>query len=159
MKKILLIFSVLLLTMTSCLKQGLEDVESSSLCDLSNVEFEYRWAKETLNSSGEPTGVYELHYKGLIVDKTIDKENHKVTIKLNVPNASGDFTNDMRGDVMLSNLTCMFTVSTAASVKPLGDAPKLGKPGDFSDMTYTYRIIAAAGNYTDWVIDIVEFKK
>ena len=60
---------------------------------------------------------------------------------------------------MLSNLTCMFTVSTAASVKPLGDAPKLGKPGDFSDMTYTYRIIAAAGNYTDWVIDIVEFKK
>ena len=139
-----------------------------SLCDLSNVEFEYRWAKETLNSSGEPTGVYELHYKGLIVDKTIDKENHKVTIKLNVPNASGDFTNDIRGDVMLSKESypayicygsSACTVSTAASVKPLGDAPKLGKPGDFSDMTYTYRIIAAAGNYTDWVIDIVEFKK
>lgn len=157
MKKIIFLLS-LLLSMTSCLEHGLEEVESSALCDLSNVEFEYRWTKEVIGSDGNPTGVHELHYKPMTVVRTKDEANHKMDIKITVPMPDNkDFTNEVRQQVSLQNLVGMFTVSAAASVKPQGNAPVLGIVGDFSGKTYTYRVVAASGDYMDWVINITEF--
>lgn len=157
MKKILFLFS-LLLSMASCLEHGLEEVESSTLCDLSNVEFEYRWTKEVVGSDGKATGVHELHYKVMTVERTKDEANHKMNLKITVPMPDNkDFTNEIRQQVSLQNLVGKFTVSTAAKVVPLNNAPTLGIVGDFSGKTYTYRVIAASGDYIDWVINITEF--
>lgn len=159
MKKILFLLTVLTVSLSSCLKSDLEDIESSTNCELSNVEFEYRWITDIVDSEGNFTGVSELQYKKLDVTKSIDSDNGKVIIELSVPKASGNFTEDIRNNVSLGNIVGMFTVSSAASVTPIGNAPQLGVPGDFSQKTYTYRVTAAAGNYMDWVIDIVEFDK
>lgn len=159
MKKIIFLLFVLTLSMTSCLKSDLEVMEGSTNCELSDVEFEYRWTEDVIGSDGKPTGVSELQYKKLDVNKSIDKNNGKVILKLTVPKAGGKFTNEVREKASLSNIVGMFTVSSAASVKPLNNAPKLGLPGDYSQKTYTYRVIAAAGNYMDWIIDITEFNK
>lgn len=159
MKKILFLLVLVMTTMTSCLKSDLDEVESTTACDLTNVEFEYRWTVPVTDANGNPTGVHTLLYKKLTVAKTIDNESHIVTLKLTVPNTDKTFTKEIREQVSLENLVGMFTVSTAASVTPLKEAPKLGVPGDFSNDSYTYRVTAAAGNYMDWVIKIVEFKK
>lgn len=159
MKKILFLLTVLMVSLTSCLKSDMEEVEGSTNCELSNVEFEYRWTADIIGSDGKPTGVSELQYKKLDVAKTIDKDNGKVTLKLTVPKVSGNFTGEIRDKVSLSNIVGMFTVSSACNVKPLNGAPKLGVVGNFSEKTYTYRLTAAAGNYIDWVIDITEFNK
>lgn len=159
MKKIIFLLMLMTVSLSSCLKSDLEDVESSANCELSNVEFEYRWTKDIVDSNGNPTGVSELQYKKLDVKKSIDKDNHKITLNLTVPKSSGNFTSEIRDKVSLENIVGMFTVSLAASVQPLGNAPKLGIPGDFSQKLYTYRVKAAAGNYTDWTIEIVEFNK
>lgn len=147
----------MLITMTSCLKHDLDEVESSKLCDISSVEFEYRWTKEIINSEGKPTGVHELYYKGIEVNATKDEANHKISIKMTVPMPNGNFTNEIRQQVSLERLVGMFTVSTAASVVPLNGAPVLGKQGDFSQKNFTYRVVAPSGDYKDWEIDITEF--
>lgn len=157
MKKILFLLSVVMITMTSCLKHDLDEVESSKLCDISNVEFEYRWTEEIIGSNGNPTGVHELHYKGIEVTRIKDEANHKISLEMKVPMPSGDFTLERRQQVSLQNLVGMFTVSTAASVTPLNGAPALGKKGDFSRKSFTYRVTAPSGDYIDWEIEITKF--
>lgn len=159
MKKIIFLLMIMTVSLSSCLKSDLEDVESSTNCELSNVEFEYRWTKDIVDSNGNPTGVSELQYKKLDVAKNIDKDNNKIILKLTVPKSSGNFTSEIRDKVSLENIVGMFTVSLASTVQPLGNAPKLGIPGDFSQKSYMYRIKSAAGNYTDWMIEIAEFNK
>ena len=104
MKKILFLLSVVMITMTSCLKHDLDELESSKLCDISNVEFEYRWTEEIIGSNGSPTGVHELHYKGIEVTRTKDEANHKISLEMKVPMPSGDFTLERRQQVSLQNL-------------------------------------------------------
>lgn len=157
MKKILFLLSVVMITMTSCLKHDLDEVESSKLCDISNVEFEYRWTEEIVGSNGNPTGVHELHYKGIEVTRTKDEANHKISLEMKVPMPSGDFTLERRQQVSLQYLVGMFTVSTSASVTPLNGAPALGKKGDFSQKNFTYRVTAPSGDYIDWEIEITKF--
>lgn len=159
MKKILFLLALVMVTMTSCLKAELDEVESTTACDLTNIEFEYRWTVPITDADGKPTGVYTLLYKKLTVAKTIDNEKNVVTLKLTVPNTDKTFTKELRDQVSLENIVGMFTVSTAANVTPLDGAPKLGMPGDYSNGSFTYRVTAAAGNYIDWVINIAEFKK
>lgn len=157
MKKILFLFSLVMLSMTSCLKHDLEEMESSDLCDLANVEFEYRWTEEIVDAEGNPTGVHELQYKVLEVEKTKDETNHKYDLKISVPLPDATFTKEIRDQVSLDKIVGLFTVSTASRVEPLNGAPVLGKVGDFSNGPFTYRVIAASGTYTDWVINISEF--
>lgn len=145
--------------MASCLKNDLEDVASSEACDVTNVDFEYRWAVDILGNDGKPTGVSELRYITLTANKIINNESKTITVKLTVPNVNTTFTSEIRNKVSLDGIVGMFTVSPAAKVTPLNGAPSLGNPGNFSQKKYSYRITSAAGNYHDWILDIIEFNK
>lgn len=154
MKKYTLLFIALLsVLLTSCLKDGLDEGELSVECDVTNVKFEHRWAVE-MNTSG----MSELHFKEMQVQKSIDKEHCTINVTITVPKADGNYPVEQRAVTALSNLACSFEVSRAASVQPIDGAPILGKLGDYSQERI-YRVISASGEYKDWILKVVEFKK
>lgn len=57
----------------------------------------------------------------------------------------GVFTSEIRDKVTLSNLNAYCTISTAATITPIGDTPVLGKIGDFSKSDMQYEVVAADG--------------
>lgn len=157
MKKFLyLIIGTLLGTalFSSCLNSDIDESEYSVECEVSNVEFEHRWAIES-----NVEGIYTLYFKGLDITKVIDAEKLEVLLNITVPGTSGNFTSEIRDEVSLSKIACILTVSRGAKVTPLNGAPVLGTLGDYSGKTYTYRVTSASGNYKDWTIVISSFIK
>ena len=67
MKRIyqILVLAILVILNTSCLKSGLDELETYNLNDITNVRFEYRW----WNESEQRMRIIEMN-----VDKSIDKE-------------------------------------------------------------------------------------
>ena len=68
MKRIyqILVLAILVILNTSCLKSGLDELETYNLNDITNVRFEYRW----WNESEQRMRIIEMN-----VDKSIDKEH------------------------------------------------------------------------------------
>ncbi len=156
MKKYIYIIALITfpLLFSSCLKNGLDEVEYSTECEITTVAFEHRW---TLESDVE--GIYTLYFKDLTVNQSIDTENQTVTVDLTVPDTDNTFTQEEREKVSLSSLACSFIVSHAASVRPLDGAPKLGTLGDYSAQSFKYRVTSASGVYKDWTLQINSFNK
>lgn len=75
MKRIyqILVLAILVILNTSCLKSGLDELETYNLNDITNVRFEYRW----WNESEQRMRIIEMN-----VDKSIDKENKKYLVLL-----------------------------------------------------------------------------
>lgn len=145
---ILLIF--LMSTVSSCLKSGLDDLETYNEAEITNLNFEYRWWDDTNN---------QMAVKTLNIEKQISKDDNLITCKLTVPAASGSFTDAVRQNVSLSNLIGYMDLSTAARIAPLNGAPKLGNPGDFSAKEFKYLVTAADGTKREWTIKITDFVK
>lgn len=81
MKRIyqILVLAILVILNTSCLKSGLDELETYNLNDITNVRFEYRW----WNESEQRMRIIEMN-----VDKSIDKENKKISCTITVPEAT-----------------------------------------------------------------------
>ena len=156
MKKYIYIIALITfpLLFSSCLKNGLDEVEYSTECVITNVAFEHRWVIES-----DVEGIYSLYFKDLTVNQSIDSENRTITIDLTVPDIDNTFTQEERDKVSLTSLACSFIVSHAASVTPLDGAPKLGTLGDYSAKSFRYRVTSASGNYKDWTLQINSFNK
>ena len=71
----------------SCLKDGMDEVEYTTECEVNSVAFEHRWAIES-----DAEGVYTLYFKNLNVNQTIDRENQTITVDLTVPGTDNAFT-------------------------------------------------------------------
>lgn len=149
----LLLISLLSMLFTSCLKEGLEESELSTECDVTNIHFEHRWATEM-----STPGMYQLNFIEMTVAKTIDAENCVIDVQITVPPASATYPQEQRDATTLSNMACSFEVSRAASVKPLGGAPVLGEMGDYTQECI-YRVTSASGEYKDWVVKVTSFVK
>ena len=148
---IYLTFIVLALVNTSCLKAGLDDLETYDLNDITNVRFEYRWWDE----SNKQMRVMEM-----TVQNNIDATAKEVVCTITVPEATDVFTEDIRNQVSLSTLAINVDASTAARITPVGNAPVMGEfPSDFSAKEYTYTVTAGSGAQADWTIRIDGFNK
>ena len=145
---ILLIF--LMGTVSSCLKSGLDDLETYNEAKITNLNFECRWWDEAKN---------QMAVKTLNIEKQISEDDILITCKLTVPDASGSFTDAVRQNVSLSSLIAYMDLSTAARIAPLNGAPKLGNPGDFSAKEFKYLVTAADGTKREWTIKITDFVK
>lgn len=152
MKKLINIILVIFLmgTVSSCLKSGLDDLETYNEAEITNVNFECRWWDEAKN---------QMVVKTLGIEKQISKDENLITCKLTVPAASGNFTEAVRQDVSLSSLIGYMDLSTAARIAPLNGAPKLGNPGDYSAREFKYLVTAADGSKREWTIKITDFVK
>lgn len=145
---ILLIF--LMGAVSSCLKSGLDELPTYEDAEITNLNFEYRWWDEANN---------QMAVKTLTIEKNISTDDNLITCKLTVPDASGSFTDAIRQGVSLSNLIGYMDLSTAARIKPLNGAPKLGELADFSAKEFRYQVTAANGIKREWTIKITDFVK
>lgn len=152
MKKLINIVLLVLLmsTVSSCLKSGLDELPAYSDAEITNVYFEYRWWDEAKS---------QMAVKTLTIKKQISADDNLVTCQLTVPDAGGSFTAAIRQEVSLNKLIGYIDVSTAARVTPLNGAPKLGNPGDFSAKEFKYLVTAADGTKREWTIKITDFVK
>ncbi len=155
MNKILKLVPALLsiLLFTSCLKSGLDDLPAFEDAEITSFKFEYRWVVKNVDND-------QLSVQTLDVTNTIDTENNVVDCTITVPAASDDFPTEVRDLVTESNIVGYCNISTAASLKPIGNAPKLGIIQDFSGSSFQYEVTAADGKTKKvWTINIVDFIK
>ncbi|PWJ57956.1 hypothetical protein CLV98_105136 [Dyadobacter jejuensis] len=124
--------------MSSCLKANLEVLPVFSDAEITNFRLEYRWVE-----GEEAYG--KLHVVQLPTKNTIDSETNTIISVITLPAASASFPESERSKVSLQNVVGYADLSTAASMHPIGDAPVLGKPGDFSKDNLQYEVVAADG--------------
>lgn len=88
----------------------------------------------------------------------IDEANAYIKIKATVPAVSNSFPESARNECTLNNIAVMVSLSTAARISPLSNAPTLGTPGDWSKPN-KYQVEAANGDKREWTIEITQFNK
>lgn len=153
----ILVFAILF---SSCLKMGLNEIEYFDEAELTAFNFEYRWM-------GDNNGNERLFVQKLDTKYTIDTVAYTITCDVTVPDASDignkptdDFPTDIRDKVTLQELVGYADLSTAASVSPIGSAPKLGVIQDFSGSDMMYLVTAADGKTAiEWKLIIASFTK
>ena len=129
---------------TSCLESGLEELDEYSGCDITNGNVYWRYYG---NGKIPASGEQEVKQVYLAAARTQDVENGIYTIKYvtsNIPEAE-------RANFTESKAVVAVTISTAATIKPIGDAPKLGVPGDWTKDNQ-YEVTAADGTKKTWTI-------
>ena len=149
MKKIIFLFFTLIM-FNSCYK-GLEDLPTYDEADITAITFETRW-------EDPDTHVFKaqnLTNKNLV----IDKEARSISLIVQVPAASGNFPESVRNTVSLNKLILTSSISTAATIAPVENTPKMGYWGDFSQSTLKYEVTAADGTKKIWTITIEGFEK
>lgn len=151
-KSKLVIISCLLLmfSLNSCLDANLDDLPTYSDAEITEFRFEYRWFDEKAN---------QMRVFQLTSDYTIDKDALTATCKITVPDPQGTFTADIRNSVELNKLVGYCSISPAATMKPVDNAPRLGVVTDFSAKNYKYQITAGDGTVKVWTLIISDFIK
>jgi len=138
-----------LMALTSCLNSNLPDYPEFDLNEVTKVYFEYRWPG-TNTEFGSPV----VSTQALIASQTI--KNDSVFLSLQVPAANSAFRDTVKAKVTVSNIWCYADISTASTIKPMGDAPTLGFAGDFS-VPRQYKVTAANGDTRIWTIVVTNF--
>lgn len=155
MKKIT--YSIFLLfiafSLTSCLKSGMEDLPEYSEAEITSVStVRYRYISEEIAPSSGQKLVKEVD---LTYTSSISSEN--ATVKLTVT-APSNFPAAELPKLSKANLVIAVGLSTAARLTPIGSAPRLGVPGDFSKKN-EYLVTAADGTTKTWSIEILSLTK
>lgn len=146
-----LILVLLVVINSSCLKAGLDELETYDQNDITNVRFEYRWWDETNK---------RLRVIEMSVEKTIDNDKKEIYCSIHVPAANETFTAAIRELVSLQTLAINVDASTAVRISPVGNAPQMGTfPADFSAKEFTYKVVAGNGDTANWTITISDFSK
>lgn len=137
--------------MTACLYSNLDDLPVYSDSKITDMKAEFRYYGEE-KWENNPIVLRQglpLVGKILLDDKALTAE-----ATFSIPAASGTFTTAVRNTVNLKNTTVWFTISAASICKPIGNAPVLGVPGDWSNPPYQYEIMAADGKTSVWKVTV-----
>lgn len=157
-KYIYFLLSVIIISTTSCLKKGLDDLpefEENSITGINRVEYRFI-SDEISNASGQNIVKFvQLPIKGT---PSINETNKTISFEVNVPVANTTFTTAERDKVSLENLVVIVNLSTASRIFPIGNAPKLGVPGNWSKPN-KYLVEAANGSQAEWTIEITALNK
>ena len=147
MKKFLNILAAMLLAVvsTSCLDSNLEELDLYSGCDVTNGNVYYRYISDEKHPG---TGEFKVKQVYLAAARTQDVENCTYTIRYVTDNIPAEKRADFEKSAVV-----ILTISTAATAKPVGDAPVLGTPGDWTKDNQ-YDIVAADGTTKRWTIHI-----
>ena len=158
MKKYSLLLLSFLFVLTSCLEGGLEDLPEFEDAEITGIQrTEYRFvSNDVSNASGQQiVKKVELTRSNIKVDKAAAT----ASVDVAVPAANeSSFPAAEREKCAVNNICVMVTLSTAARITPVGDAPALGVPGDWSKPN-KYVVTAASGAKKEWTISISGFKK
>lgn len=149
MKQFVNIFIVISMTLlcSSCLTKNLEELETYTGNEITGVQGVYYryYSTETIPASGEPV----VRQVSLTVsDAQQNIENGTLDFTVSLPT---NFPEAEKGNVSASELVVVVNISTAALIKPVGDAPTLGTPGDWSKSNQ-YKVTAANGDEKIWTL-------
>lgn len=170
-----LLLALTMLSLTSCLKHGYEELVNSSEKKLTAVDYTYRFLYNDTLQKGTPKQeiltdrVCEVIFKK--VSKPIEVDGRKgfsttITHDINSVMKAGptgsvtrqmlynDFKKLIEKD-QVSKLWVYITVSDASRVNPINGAPELGKPGDFSK-DHIYQVVAADGSSQEYILQLVK---
>ena len=146
MKKFFNIIAALLLAVvsTSCLDSGLEELDTYKDCNITSGEIYWRYyGNDVIPGSGEQQ-VKQVRL-ARAVEQNLDTNTFYIRyVTSNIPEAE-------RANFTESKAVVAVTISTAAIIKPIGDAPKLGVPGDWTKDNQ-YEVTAADGTKKTWPI-------
>lgn len=155
MKKITYSLFLLFITfsLTSCLKSGMEDLPEYSEAEILSVStVRYRYISNDVAPSSGQKIVKEVD---LTYTTSISSENATVQISVSKPS---NFPVEELSNLSKANLVVAVGLSTAARLTPVGNAPRLGVPGDWSRKNQ-YTVTAADGTIKNWSIEIVSLTK
>ncbi len=147
--RIILAFIAVSLCFTSCLEHGLEDLPTYEGNDITagNAYYRYIDTSDSIPGSGQPkVKQKELRRSA----QNINTEAGTCVLEFSIPT---NFSNEERAGVSLDSLVLTINVSTAAEVTPVGDAPKLGVPADWTQ-PHQYSVRAANGQTKIWTITV-----
>ena len=152
MKKFFNIIAALLLAVvsTSCLDSGLEELDTYKDCDITGGEIYWRYyGTNVIPGSGE------VEVKQVRLARALEQNLETNTFYIrytttNIPEAE-------RGNFTEAKAVVAVTISTAAVMKPIGDAPKLGVPGDWTKDNQ-YEVTAADGTKKVWTIVVEPYQ-
>lgn len=155
MKKVFynLLFVLLVISLSSCLKGGLEEFpvyEDAEITSVSTVRYRYVSDEKAPKSEEFLIKEVDLNYTS-----DIDTEAGVVTIHATV---SAEFPASELKNLSKSELVIAVALSTAARLTPTNSSPKLGVPGDWSKEN-SYVVEAATGRKKNWTIDLVSLEK
>lgn len=137
------------LVLTSCLEGGLEDLPTytgNEITSLQGVYYRY-YSTEVIPGSGE-VAVNQVSLT--VSDIQLDPTNATLNCTASLPT---DFSESQAGDFSMNKLIVVVNISAAAIIEPVGEAPALGTPGDWSKPNQ-YRVIAANGDEKTWTIAV-----
>lgn len=152
MKKLLNIMAALLLAVisTSCLNHGLEELDTYDECDITSGDIYWRYyGTDVIPGSGE-LQVKQVRLARAIV---IDDETNTISILY----VTGNLPDSEKDKFTQEKAVVAVTISTAAIIAPIGDAPKLGVPGDWSKANQ-YQVTAADGTQKTWTIVVEPYQ-
>lgn len=136
MKNIHIIWILLAVMNSSCIDWGLEELPAYDEAEITDFDLEYRYVTTNAN------GVEQLAVVTLGADVVISEDDATITVTPSIPAPSGSFTQEERRKVSLESIVAYAKLSPAAKIVPLDGAPKLGIPGNFSEVR-RYKVVAA----------------
>lgn len=136
---------------TSCLDSDLEDLESYSGCDITSGQIYYRYYDKTSTLPG--SGEVQVKQVRLARAVESDTENNIFTIAY----VTGNVPDSEKANFTQSNVVIVVDISPAATIKPIGDSPQLGVPGDWSS-SHQYEVTAANGDKKTWTIVVEPYQ-
>lgn len=139
---------VALITMTGCLNHGLDELDTYEGADIVGLQgIYYRYIADDSHAvSGENQVVQITLARGA----DIDAENATCALRCQAPS---NFPAAQLPNLTASNLVVVLNISTAATIKPLDGAPRLGVPGDWSKPN-KYLVTAANGKTKEWTVTL-----
>ena len=156
MKKFLNILAALMLAVisTSCLKHDLEELDVYSGCDITRIDCYYRWKSGEIHPGTEAEKVKQTYiaaYSRTYETDPDDPTRGVCTIRYSRGNIPAEYQADCEVAHEDRGMLVAVTISTAATMKPIGDAPALGVPADWTN-DYEYEVTAADGTKKIWKI-------
>lgn len=146
MKKYLYLIAALFVAVlsTSCLESGLEELDEYSGCDITSGEIYWRYYGD-----GKIPASGEQQVKQVRLARAVSADNDTNTFYIKY--VTGNIPEAERGNFTEGKAVIAVTISTAATIKPINGAPKLGVPGDWTKDNQ-YEVTAADGTKKTWTI-------
>ena len=152
MKKFFNIIAALLLAVvsTSCLDSGLEELDTYKDCNITSGEIYWRYySTDVIPGSGEQ------QVKQVRLARAVEQNSDTNTFYIRY--VTGNIPEAERANFTESKAVVAVTITTAATIKPIGDAPKLGVPGDWTKDNQ-YEVTAADGTKKTWTIVVEPYQ-
>lgn len=146
--KIIMHFSVLGLTLSSCLKHNLPNPKDSDQNNITEFVYFYKYVDTTVVNAGTPNEQKNISVRTITLNYTKTISNDTIYVKPTLP---ASMPLSIKQKISLSNIWATANISNAARIEPVGEAPVLGTQGNYSNPV-TYKVTAVNGSSKNWVI-------